>query len=85
MGFSTMLIAVDDRSSSPDTLRTASDTGIRNRTGSFRINPMEVSGRTDCELYPTTHMGSTSSFASKGPQGHRKVHEVCLTVDAVSG
>ena len=90
MGFSTMLIVVrssmiDDRFSSPDTLRTASDSGIRNRTGSFRINPMEVSGRTDCELYPTTQMGSTGTVASKGPQGHRKVHEVILNVNPVSG
>ena len=46
---------------------------------------MEVSGRTDCELYPTTRMGSTGTIASKGPQGHREVHEVSLTADAESG
>ena len=80
-----MLTAVDNRSSSPDALRAASNTGMRNRTGSFRINPMEVSGRRDCELYPTTGMGSTGTVASKGPQGHLSVHEVSLTADAESG
>lgn len=83
-----MLTAVDDRSSLPSTLPAVSSNGTLNNPGLFRVNRTEESGRTEFELYPTTvttQMGSTGPFASEGPQGHCKVHEVSLTVDDESG
>jgi hypothetical protein len=83
-----MLIAVDNRPSSPDALcgsgRTVSDTDMRKRSGPIQLNRMEVSVRTDYEQYPTSQT-SSGSFVGKELQGHCKAHEVSLDVDVESG
>jgi len=81
-----VLIAVNNRSSSPDTLQLAApDISKRNFSGPIQLNRMEVSVRTDYEQYPTSQMSRTGSFVGKEPQENYKVHEVSLDVGAKVG
>ena len=83
-----MLIAVDNRPRSPDTLcgsgRPVSDTDMRKRSEPTKLNRMEVSVHTEYEQYPTSQT-SSGSFVGKEPQGHCEAHKVSLDVDVESG
>lgn len=77
--FPTMLIAVDNRSSSPDTFsgsgRTMSVTGMQNGSGPIQLKRVEVSVHTDREQYPMSQMSRVDSFVKTDPKEHYK-HEV---------
>jgi hypothetical protein len=82
-----MLIAVDNQSSSLESLqgsgRTASN--VRNPSGPIQFNRMKVSVLTDREQYPTSQMSRTDSFIATESHGGYKAQEVILDANVESG